>query len=98
MQRFGRQHVNESQTRLRSAQNQFYTTVPLILDRGNSKRLVLIISELLLQFVNTLTAYYKYSRENMDNYSQQVPRPISLEPKTFSGVFLAFLKSTLNLE
>ena len=62
MQRFGRQQVNGSQILLRSAQNQFHTTLPLIWDRGSSKRLVLVTSELLKQFVNTLTADYKYSR------------------------------------
>ena len=62
MQRFGRQHVNVSQILLRSAQNQFHTGRPLIFDRASRKRLVLVRSELLGQFVNTLTANYKYSR------------------------------------
>ena len=62
MQRFGRQHVNVSQILLRSAGNQFHIGLPLILDRGNRKRLVLVRSELLGQFVNKLTADYKYSR------------------------------------
>ena len=56
MQRFGRQHVNESQTLLRSAQNQLHTTLPLISDRGSRKMLVLVRPEPLEQFVNTLTA------------------------------------------
>ena len=34
--------------------------------------LVLVRSELLGQFVNTLTSDYKYSRQNPDNLSQQV--------------------------
>ena len=62
MQRFGRQHVNGSQTLMRSARNQIHTTLPLISERGSRKRLVLIRSELLEQFVNTLTADYNYSR------------------------------------
>ena len=62
MQRFGRQHVNRSQTLPRSARNQIHTTLPLISERGSRKRLVLVTSELLEQFVNTLTADYKYSR------------------------------------
>ena len=62
MQRFGRQDVDGSQKVLRSARNQFYTTLPLISERGISKRLVLVRSDLLGQFVNTLTADYKYSR------------------------------------
>ena len=56
MQRLGRQHVNGFQILLRSARNQFHTTLPLIRDRGTRKRLVLVTSELLKQFVNTFTA------------------------------------------
>ena len=62
------------------------------------KRLVLIRSELLGQFVNTLTADYKYSCENRDYLWQQVARPIYPKPKTFSRFLIKFLKSTLNLE
>ena len=62
MQDLQRQHVKWSQTLLGSARNQFLTTLPLILHRGRMKRLVLVRSELLLEFVNTLTADYKYSR------------------------------------
>ena len=62
MQRFRRQHVNGSQTLLRSARNHFHTTLPLIWERRNRKRLVLGRSELLGQFANTLPADYKYSR------------------------------------
>ena len=62
MQRFGRQHVNKYQTLLRPAWNQFHTTLPLFQERGSRKMLVLVRSELLGQFVNILTADYKYSR------------------------------------
>ena len=60
--------------------------------------MVLVRSEVLGQFVNTLTADYKYSRYNWENLWQQVPMHISPKLKTFSGFFLVFLKSTLNLE
>ena len=62
MPRFGRQLVNASQTLLRPARNQFHTTLPLIRDRGNRKRLVLVRFDLLEQFINILTADYQYSR------------------------------------
>ena len=61
MQPLGRQHVNGSQTHLRSARNQIHTSLPLILDRGSRERLVLVRSVVLGQFVNILTADYKYS-------------------------------------
>ena len=38
------------------ARNQFHTTVPLIWERGSRKRLVLVTSGLLGQFVKALTA------------------------------------------
>ena len=53
---------------------------------------------LLGQFVNRLTFAYKYSRYNWENLWQQVPMQISRKLKTFSGLFIAFLKSPLNLE
>ena len=98
MQRFGRYNFNGSQTLLRSSRNQFHATLPLICNRGSRKRLVLVTSELLGEFVNTLTVDYKYSPRNRENLWQQVPRPISRKPKTFSGFFITFLKSTLNFE
>ena len=60
--------------------------------------MVLIRSEPFGQFDGTLTADYKYSRYILEDLSQQVPRPISSKPKTFSEFFLLFLKSKLNLE
>ena len=73
MQRFRRQHVKGSQTLLRSARNQFHTTLPLISDRGSRKMLVLIRSEFLEQFLNTLTADNRQSRWNREKLWQQVP-------------------------
>ena len=57
--------------------------------------LVLVRSELLEQFVNKLTADYQYFCHNRENLWQQVSGQISQKPKTFSGFFIAFLKSTL---
>ena len=62
MQGFGGQHVNVSQTLLRSGRNQFAFTLPLISERGSRKSYVLVRSELIGQFVKTLTSHYKYSR------------------------------------
>ena len=60
--------------------------------------MVLVRYEVLGQFVNTMTADYKYFRYNLENLRQQVQTQISLKPKTFSRFFIVFLKSTLNLE
>ena len=40
----------------------------------------------------------KYSRRNMLNFTQQLEALLSQKQKTFSGLFLAFLKYALNLE
>ena len=61
MQRFDSEHDNGSQTLLRLARNNFYTTILLIWERASRKRLVLVTSEVLGQLVNTLTADYKHS-------------------------------------
>ena len=98
MQRLDRQHVNGSQTLMRLARDRLHTTLPLICAEGSSKRLVLVRSKFLGQFVNILTADNQYSRENRENLWQQVPKQISRKLKTFYGFFIAFLKSTLNLE
>ena len=49
-------------------------------------------------FLNTLTAEYKYSRRNIKTFAQPVQTPLSLKQKSFSGFFIAFLKSTWNGE
>ena len=93
MQRFGSQHVNESQTLLRSARNHFHTTIPLIWGRTSRKRLVLLRFEVLGQFVNKINAVY-----NLENLTQQVQTQISLKLKRFSWFFIALMKFLLNLE
>ena len=45
-----------------------------------------------------MTTDDKYSRRNMLNFRQQFEPPLSQKQKTFSEVFLAFLKCALNLE
>ena len=62
------------------------------------KKSALVRSKLLGLFVNTLTAEYTFSRRNMQTLTQQVQTPLSLKQKTFSGFFIAFLKSTSNGE
>ena len=60
--------------------------------------MVLVRSGVLGQFVNTLTADYKYFRQNRENLSQEVQMQIPLKLKTCSRFFIPLLKSTLNLE
>ena len=60
--------------------------------------MVLVRSEVLGQFVNTMTAVYNYFRYNLENLRQQLQTLISQKLKMFSGLFIASLESTLNLE
>ena len=70
----------------------------MALERVGRKRLVLVRSEVLGQFVNTMTAVCNYFRWNLENLLQQLQTQISLKPKTFSQFFIALMKSALNLE
>ena len=45
-----------------------------------------------------MTTDDKYSRRKMLNFTQEIEAPLSQKKKTFSGLFLAFLKSALKLE
>ena len=49
-------------------------------------------------FVNILTADSNYSRFNRENLMQPIQMQLSNKQKIFSGLFFAFLKSTLNFE
>ena len=54
--------------------------------------------EILRLFVNASTADDKYSGSNMKNLPQQFQTPLSCKQKTFSGLFIKFLKCAWNLE
>ena len=45
-----------------------------------------------------MTTDDKYSSRNMLNFTEQLEAPLPQKQKTFSGLFLAFLKCALNLE
>ena len=62
------------------------------------KKSALVRYKILGLFVNKLIAEYTYSPRNMQPLTQQVQTPLSLKQKTFSGYFIAFLKSTWNGE
>ena len=58
----------------------------------------LVTSQIFRLFVNTLTPDDKYSRRNMQIFWQQFKTPLSQKGKTFCEFFIAFPKSTWNLE
>ena len=54
--------------------------------------------EILGLCVNRLTADDKYSRRNIQNLTQELQTAISQKQKTFSGIFITYLKSITNSE
>ena len=58
----------------------------------------LVISEIFRLFVNTLTPDDKYSRRNMQIFSQQLQTPLSQKGKTYCPFVIVFLKCSWNLE
>ena len=57
---------------------------------------MLLLRKILRLFVNTLIDDDKYSLLYKDNLTQPIQILLSREKKTFSELFSAFLKSTLN--
>ena len=58
----------------------------------------LVTSEILRQFVNTLTPDDKNSRRYMQIFLQQLQTPLSQKGIAFFGFFIAFLKYAWNLQ
>ena len=59
---------------------------------------MLVLCKILRLFVNTFTEDDKYSLLYRDNLIQPIQILLSHKQKTFSQLFSAFLKSTLNFE
>ena len=83
---------------VKSARHYYYPIFPWIWVKLSWKKSALVRSKILGLFVNTLTAEYMYSGRNMQTFTQQVQTPLSLKQKSFSGLFIDFLKSTWNGE
>ena len=95
---FGNQPVHDEETLLKSARQYYYHISPWVWDKLSWEKSALVRSKILGLFVNTWTSEYTYSGRNMQTLTQQVQTPLSLKQKTFSGFFIAFLKSIWNGE
>ena len=62
------------------------------------RKSALLKFEILGLIVNRLTADDKYSRRNIQNLTQELQTAISLKQKTFSRIFITYLKSITNSE
>ena len=69
---FGRKRVHGSQTLMESARQHFYFNFPLLLDKLSWRTSLLMRSEILLLFVNTLTVDHIFSPQNWEKFPQQV--------------------------
>ena len=69
---FRSQQVNGSETVLESARQHSCPNFSSMCDRLSWKLSLLVRSEGLRLFVNTLTAHHKYSRHNRENFLQAV--------------------------
>ena len=95
---FGNQRVNGFQTLLKSARHHYFRTFAWIRDKLSSKKPVLVWSEILRLFVNTLTADGKYFCRNMQNFQKQLQTPLCQKENNFSGIFFDFLNFVWNLQ
>ena len=95
---FGNEGVNGFHTLLKSARHHHYPLFSSIRGKLSCKKLPSVGYEILRLFVNALTADDQYSGSNMQNLPQQFQTPLSHKNKTFSGIFISFLKFAWNLE
>ena len=68
------------------------------MDKKSWKTIALVRVETLGPFVNTLATDDRYSRRNVQNFQQQLPKALSQKQKIFPAIFTSFLKSTSTLE
>ena len=90
---FASKRVPRSQTLLEPAQQHFHHNFALILDKLSWKTSLLVRSEILGHFGNSLTAYHMYSRHRWKKLRQKAQMLLSQKRRTFSPIFIAFSKS-----
>ena len=95
---FGKQHGKRPQRQLKFAWQHPYHYHCLLSRRLTCKKSLLVICNISRLFPNTLSVYGKYSLFNRGNLTQRIQMQLSQKQKTFSEVFSAFLKSSLNFE
>ena len=93
---FASQRVHESQTLLERALQHLHPNFPLIQEKLSSKTSLLIRSEILGLFGQTLTADLMYSRHICQKLWQKVQTLLSQKRGTFSRIFIAFMESPQN--
>ena len=72
----------------------FYAKFLLIWDKWRTERSLLVRSKILGLCFNRLTSDHMYFRLNTEIFPELVRTKLSQKPKTFSGIFIEFFKST----
>ena len=80
---FDSHRVKVSQTLLKAEPQPLYPNFLLIWGKLTLKTSLLVRSEILGLFFNTLTTYSMYSRQNWENFPQQVQMQLFSKPLTF---------------
>ena len=93
---FKSQRVHVSQTLLKSARQHSYPNFLLTIGKLIQKIFLSVRSEIWGLFCNTLTPDHMYSRQNWENFPQNVQRPLSQKPQPFPEIFTGFFQSTQN--
>ena len=92
--RFDSQHVKASQIHPESPWGHFYHVFSSFSEKLISKLSPLVLGEILLVFVITLTADEKYPFQDCENLPLPIQMQLSGKRKAFSEFFVPFLEST----
>ena len=95
---FGKQHGKRAQTLLKFAWQHLYHIYWSLWMQLIRKKSLLVTFKISRLFPNTLSADGKYCLVNRDNSTRPIQTQLSRKEKTFSDIFSAFLKSSLNFE
>ena len=95
---FGSERFNDYVKLLKSGEKYFYPTFSSVWVNFRYKKPFLVRTEILRLLVNTLTAGYEYSHTNTVNLLLRVQMQLSEKLQTFSGIYISFFQSALNVE
>ena len=95
---FGKQDGKRAQTLLKFAWQNLYHIYWSLWRQLTFKNFLLVICKISRLFPNTVSADAKYSLLNRDSLTRPIHMQLSPKQKTFSRLFAAFLKSSLNFK
>ena len=95
---FNKQHGKLVRTLFICERQQFYHIYGSLLRQLSLKKSLLVKCKILRLFVNTFTAYDKYSVLNREYLKHPFDMPLSRKEKNFSGFFSEILKFRINFE